>query len=78
MKIYTEDSLRSFGFWCGARDRAEHLTDEQLDQLEACLEELYPDGMSETQVNDIMWFEEDFVAECLGFGSWEELEASEE
>lgn len=77
MKTYAETSLRDFEFWSGAKSRAEHLTPAQLDQLEWCLEELYPDGLSKTQVNDIMWFEEDFVAECLGFSSWEELEECE-
>lgn len=78
MKTYAETRLRDFEFWSGAKSRAKRLTADQLDQLEFCLEELYQDGMSEGQINDIMWFEEDFVAECLGFADWEELEEAEE
>lgn len=75
MKIYCEESLRNFKFWSGAKDRAEQLTSDQLDQIEVELESLYPDGMSDTEINDIFWFEEDWIAELLGFSSWENLEA---
>jgi hypothetical protein len=30
------------------------------------MEDLYPDGLSETQLNDILWFEEDWIFEMLG------------
>lgn len=78
MKIYTETSLRHFDFWSGAIDTANHLTAEQLDEIETQLEDLNPDGMSETEINDLFWFEEDYIAEMLGFGSWDELLESEE
>lgn len=74
MMIYEEKSLRNFEFWSGASYRAETLTCEELDQIEAILEELYPNGMSECDINDIFWFEEDWIAEMLGFEDWEALE----
>jgi hypothetical protein len=74
MKIYKEESLRSFEFWRGAKYTAETLTCEELDQIESLLEDLYPDGVDETTVNDIFWFEEDWIAEMLGFEDWEALE----
>lgn len=74
MKIYAEKSLRYFDFWSGARDRANVLTYEELDQIESMLEELYPDGMEDTAINDLFWFEEDWIAEMLGFADWEALE----
>ena len=74
MKIYVENSLRDFEFWCGAIDRVMYLTDEDFDQIEEILEERYPDGMHETEVNDLFWFEEDTIAEWLGYSDWEELE----
>ena len=76
MKIYTEQPLRYFEFWSGAKDRTKVLTGEELDQLERCIEELWPDGCSDTEVNDLFWFEEDLIAEWLGFESFEALEAS--
>ena len=74
MKVYKEMSLTDFEPWSGAKDRYNVLTYEQLEQLTAILEDEYPDGMSETQVNDILWFEEDWIAEMLGFDDWDSLE----
>lgn len=77
MKIYKETSLQDFEFWSGAKYTAEVLTDEQLDQVESCLEETAPEGgYSETDINDIFWFDRDWIAEILGFDSWEALEES--
>lgn len=73
MKVYAETNLRNFNFWSGACDRVKYLTLEELDQLEAILEEVYPDGMDETQINDIFWFEEDWIAEMLGYNDFEEI-----
>ena len=74
MKITSEINLRDFEGWSGAVDTLNTLTDEQKDALEANLEELYPDGMDETGLNDLLWFEEDAIAEWLGFVDWEDLE----
>lgn len=65
MRIYSDESLRNFDFWSGARTNAEELTYEQLDDLDAILEDLYPEGMSATQLNDLMWFEFDTIKEWL-------------
>ena len=74
MKITKEIDLRNFEGWSGAIDTLRTLTDEQKDALEANLEELYPDGMDETSLNDLLWFENDLIAEWLGFEDWEDLE----
>ncbi len=73
MKIYTEQSLRNFEFWSGAKDTVKYLTLEELDTIEAILEDAYPEGMDETEINDFFWFEEDTIAEWLGYGSFEEI-----
>ena len=73
MKVYTEQSLKDFEFWSGARDRAKYLTDDQFDTIEAILEDAYPDGMTDTEINDFFWFEEDTIADWLGYNSFEEL-----
>jgi hypothetical protein len=66
MKLYKEESLSNFEFWSGAKDRAEQLTDKELDQIESILEDTYPDGMSDTQVNDLFWFDFETVVEWIG------------
>lgn len=63
MKITSEISLRDFKGWSGAVDTLNTLTDEQKDALEANLEEFWPDGMDETSLNDLLWFENDTIAE---------------
>ena len=56
----------------GAKDNAETLTSEQLDMVESILEDAYPDGMEDTQINDFFWFEFDTIREWLGIEKEEE------
>jgi hypothetical protein len=73
MLIHSETSLRDFQFWAGGADHANCLTWEQLDELETILEDIYPDGIDEMQLNDLMWFDDDLIAEWLGYADFEEL-----
>lgn len=66
MTIRSETPLSNFEFWSGAKIRAELLTEHELDVIEAQLEELYPDGMEDTQLNDLFWFDFDWVASLIG------------
>ena len=76
MKSYTEQSLADFKFWSGAETSAQRIWEEQgsegFDQLEAILEDLYPDGIDETDLNDLLWFDADTVYEWLGIDDEEE------
>ena len=74
MKIYSEKSLRNFEFWSGAIENANELTSVQLDEVENILEDMYPDGMSETEINDLFWFDFDTVKEWLGITDEDEAE----
>lgn len=66
MTIHTETALRNFEFWSGAKERADMLTSSQLDAIETELEQLYPDGIGETELNDLFWFDFDFVCSLIG------------
>ena len=77
MKIYSEKSLSDFEFWSGTKNNVEKLTDAQFDELESHLEQLYPDGMSETAVNDLLWFEFDWVKDLLGIEDEDENDEDE-
>lgn len=66
MKVFCEISLTSFEFWGGAKLRAQQLTYSELEELEYILEDIYPEGIEETTINDIFWFEFPSVAEWLG------------
>lgn len=67
MIIYKEESLKNFQFWSGAKYLASCLTEKEFDVIEGLLEELYPDGMEETEINDFFWFEGDTIAKALGY-----------
>lgn len=67
MKIYRDESLSNFEFWSGAKDNAEEFTIEELDRIGDELEaEDNGDGYEETEINDMMWFEPERLAELIG------------
>lgn len=66
MTIKTEQSLRNFEFWSGAKSNAAMMTAEELGGVENELEELYPDGMTDTEINDLFWFDFDYVCDLIG------------
>ena len=73
MKIYTEKSLNEFDFWSGAKDTVKYLTEDEINQIETILEDCFPDGMSDTEINDFFWFEDDTIAEWLGYQSFDDI-----
>ena len=75
MKVYSEINLRDFKFWSRAKDNAETLTSEQLDMVDSILEELYPYGMNETEINNFFGFGFDTIRKWLGINNEEEEEA---
>lgn len=67
MKLYRELDLTRFEPWSGAVDTYERIYNEgKLDDLEFLLSDLYPEGIEETQLNDLLWFEDEWLFECLG------------
>jgi len=66
MRIKTDKSLQHFQFWSGAKDLAERLTWEELIEIENQLEELYPNGLTETELNDLFWFDAEFICDLIG------------
>lgn len=74
MTITYELDLNSFNAWNGAVDTLDRIRREgKCEELEQQLEELYPDGMTETELNDLLWFEADTVYEWLGIRSEEQI-----
>ena len=81
MTMTIEKKLRDFNFWGGAATNAAKLTFEELDRLEAELEEVNESNgdepMSTTEVNDFMWFDfENICQDWLGL-DYEEVMARE-
>jgi hypothetical protein len=77
MKIYSETSIQDFEFWSGARDTVKHLTPEELDTIENMLIDIYPEGMDETALNDFFWFDDDTIAEWLGYADFDAIMSRE-
>lgn len=82
MKIYSEQNLADFKFWSGAKTAASRIWKEKgtegFEQLEVILEDLYPDGIDETDLNDLLWFDADTVYEWLGIDEEDEDEDEEQ
>lgn len=75
MKYVCEDSLYNFNFWSGGKDTADDLTCEELETLDSLLEDVFCDKLpTDTEINDLFWFERDTIAEWLGYSDWEDLE----
>ena len=79
MKIYKEESLANFEFWSGAKDTAQRIWEEKgsagFDTIEQILEDMYPEEMDETEINDLFWFESETIYEWLGIPTDEQAEA---
>ena len=74
MKITKEvNNYYDFEFWSGARDTAEELTADEIEEIFTILEDAYPEGMTETELNDFFWFERDTIAEWLGYEDFDEI-----
>ena len=75
MTITYELDLNSFKAWSGAVGTLERIQREgKCTELENILEELYPDGMTETELNDLLWFDSESVYEWLGIRSESQIE----
>lgn len=74
LKIFID--LSQYKPWSGAVDTWNKIIDAGLiDELESILEDLYPEGLGQTELNDILWFDADWVLESLGLAE-EEVEES--
>ena len=67
MIITSETSLENFEFWGGAKDLADMLSHKELEIIEELLEDSYPEGMRDTEINDFFAYEGETIAEWLGY-----------
>ena len=75
MTINYELDLNNFQAWSGAKDTLDRIQREgKCEELENILEDMYPDGMTETELNDLLWFDSESVYEWLGIRSEEQIE----
>ena len=79
MTYTVETSLADFPAWSGAVHTLDVLIEKDLcDTVEVCLVDVLGEYPTDTEINDMLWFETDAIAEWCGFSSWEALENGEE
>jgi hypothetical protein len=74
MKTFNENvTLADFNAWSGGTGTKNTiLKHNKGDEFDNLIEECYPDGLGETTLNDILWFESDWIFENLGISEEEE------
>ena len=74
MTIKSEISLENFEAWSGGRSTLNRIINEgKCSQLESMLEEMYPDGMTDTELNDLLWHDSDTVFEWLDIRTYDQI-----
>ena len=80
MRIVKDITLEGFEAWSGGKDTLDTLIENDLvDDAETALENYFADREeppTETEINDILWFERDWLAEMLGYTDWDDLEGA--
>jgi hypothetical protein len=67
MKVFKETGIADFEAWSGAVDTKQTIIDnDKENEFDSLIEETYPDGIDETALNDLLWFESDWIFETLG------------
>jgi hypothetical protein len=69
MKYTTEiKSMDNFNAWSGAKDTLQTIREHnKIKDLEYMLEELFQETTpTETEINDFLWFEDEYIFESLG------------
>jgi hypothetical protein len=79
MKIIQEIGIANFNAWSGAVETKTIIEKNNKEfQFNSMIEELYPDGLTDTELNDLLWFEDEWIFESLGISEEEEEEEEED
>ena len=67
VKVVDDIYFRDFEPWSGAVDTFDLIIENDKDrEMDEYLDELYPDGLTATQLNDLLWFDADSILDMLG------------
>ena len=78
MLIVEERALSEFKAWSGAVETKEKIIKAGLEEeFERLINDCYPEGITSTQLNDILWFDSEWVYETLGMTEDEEEDEEE-
>ena len=77
MEYRVETNLENFEAWSGGKDTLDVLIEKgDCDEVESLIEEM--ELGTDTEINDFLWFERDFIAQHLGYEDWDEYEYGKE
>ena len=72
MKVISEVSLWNFEGWSGAEETIKIIIkNDKIEEFEQLIEELFPEGINETHLNDLLRFEDSWIFEMLGISEEE-------
>jgi len=67
MKVTSEINLRDFDAWSGAVETKERIINEgKVEEFESLVEAMFENGLTDTELNDLLWFDEEWLFESLG------------
>ena len=80
MKIINNDaSIKNFEAWSDGESTKETILNAgKASEFDELIEELYSDGIEEAALNDLLWFESEWIYETLGISEDDEENESEE
>lgn len=74
MRVYKDIDLSEYDFAGQAKENAEKFTIKELDEIGEQIAECYPEGIEDTCLNDIFWFEMEWLVELLGLSKQEVID----
>ena len=79
MLIVEERGLAEFKAWSGAAETKERILEAGLEEeFERLIDDCYPEGISSTQLNDLLRFDSEWVYESLGMTEEEDEDDEDE
>lgn len=67
------EGIKAFDAWSGAIDTKEAIINAgKAKEFDTLLDELFPDGCTEGELNDFLWFEDDYIYNLLGIDNGED------
>ena len=66
MLIIDNASISNFESWSGAKDTQQTIIDNNKEnEFDNLISDLYPEGITDTQLNDLLWHDSDWCLEQL-------------
>ena len=66
MKVIHDIMLSNFDAWGGATGTVDKILDANKEnEFDDLINEIYPDGIDQTELNDLLWHDEDWILSSL-------------